>query len=391
MEAARFSFLKLKNWRNFKSVDVELARRVFVVGPNASGKSNLLDVFRFLRHLTLDGGGLAQAVRSRRGISRLRSLHQKGRNSDIEIEVRVDFPDGHRWRYELAINRLDRAEDSPVVSRERVGLTVPGGGAERELLRRPDSIDKTDPVQLTQTAIQQVARTQSFRPLVEFLRSVNYLHLVPQLVREQQAAPAEWVGGDWYGRDLLYRIDGTVRQTREARLRRIGQVLRLAVPNLEKMEMVKDELSRPHLQAAFRHWRGPAAQQDEREFSDGTLRLIGLLWAMQERSGPLLLEEPELSLHAAIVRQLAPFLSRAQRSGGRQALVSTHSDLLMADPGIGAEEVLLVRPVQEGSELIRGADRSDISRALQSGLTAADVIMPLTQSDQIDLFASAEV
>jgi predicted ATP-dependent endonuclease of OLD family len=37
------SGLILKNWRNFRSLDVSFTERVFVIGPNASGKSNLLD------------------------------------------------------------------------------------------------------------------------------------------------------------------------------------------------------------------------------------------------------------------------------------------------------------------------------------------------------------
>lgn len=53
----RFTHLRLENWRNFTSVDTELARRVFLVGPNASGKSNMLDVFRFLHDLVAVGGG----------------------------------------------------------------------------------------------------------------------------------------------------------------------------------------------------------------------------------------------------------------------------------------------------------------------------------------------
>jgi predicted ATPase len=33
------SHITLKNWRNFQSVDVDMGNRVFLVGPNASGKS----------------------------------------------------------------------------------------------------------------------------------------------------------------------------------------------------------------------------------------------------------------------------------------------------------------------------------------------------------------
>lgn len=48
----------LKNWRNFRHVDVSLRPRAFLVGPNAAGKSNFLDVFRFLRDIVRDGRGL---------------------------------------------------------------------------------------------------------------------------------------------------------------------------------------------------------------------------------------------------------------------------------------------------------------------------------------------
>jgi ABC-type uncharacterized transport system ATPase component len=37
------SHLSVKNWRNFQRVDVRLRERQFIVGANASGKSNLLD------------------------------------------------------------------------------------------------------------------------------------------------------------------------------------------------------------------------------------------------------------------------------------------------------------------------------------------------------------
>jgi predicted ATPase len=67
--------LKLKNWMNFRKVDVALHERTYLIGPNASGKSNLLDVFRFLREVAKpSGGGLQKAVVDRGGITKLRCL-----------------------------------------------------------------------------------------------------------------------------------------------------------------------------------------------------------------------------------------------------------------------------------------------------------------------------
>ncbi len=393
-----FTHLKLRNWRNFTSVDVELGKRNFVVGPNAIGKSNLLDVFRFLRDLTLEGGGLAAAVRERRGLARLRSLHYRGPgSSDVEIEVEVsDAWSGAQatgaWRYVLSFNRVGTKAHDPVqVTREQVWRRESGKPwPARPLLDRPNADDQADPRQLTQTALQQVSRNTKFRALWEFFQGVSYLHLVPQLIREEQRPSADALAGDQFGRDLLSRIRAVSAKSQRARLDRVLDVLKIAVPQLTSLDLVLDAQSRPHLEAAFRHWRGPAARQDEREFSDGTLRLIGLLWSLQDKAGPLLLEEPELSLHTAVVRQLAPFIARAQRTAkGRQAFISTHSDELMSDPGIGPAEILLVKGAKEGSVVIPCASMANIRAALEGGLTAADVVMPLTVQHQIDLFATA--
>ena len=48
--------LRLRNWKNFADVEVDIEDRVFLIGANASGKSNFLDVFRFLSDLASTGG-----------------------------------------------------------------------------------------------------------------------------------------------------------------------------------------------------------------------------------------------------------------------------------------------------------------------------------------------
>ena len=73
-KAIRFTHINLENWRNFSQVKVDLQGRVFLVGPNASGKSNFLDVFRFLHDIVAVGGGFQESVRKRGGVSRLRCL-----------------------------------------------------------------------------------------------------------------------------------------------------------------------------------------------------------------------------------------------------------------------------------------------------------------------------
>ena len=70
-----------KNWRNFQQIDVNLSERQFVVGANASGKSNLLDIFRFLRDMVkAEGGGFQKAVKDRGGVPKIRNLASAARS-----------------------------------------------------------------------------------------------------------------------------------------------------------------------------------------------------------------------------------------------------------------------------------------------------------------------
>lgn len=389
MSVMRFARIELKNWRNFTKVDVPLANRAFLVGPNASGKSNFLDAFRFLRDLVTEGGGLAKAVQARDGMTKLRSLYARGTATQVSIAVDVANAEGG-WHYELAFTHRSGSTE-PKVVKERVVRRSLGADSENFLLR-PDDDDKRDPRRLEQTRIQVLSQNERFRDLADFFQSISYMHLVPHLVREGQAPRVGAIGGDPFGRDLLDRIRATTEKTRNARLKRIQGALGIVAAPLSELTLISDELGRPHLQVRFNHWRPKGAYQSEQQFSDGTLRLIGLLWALQEKSGPLLLEEPELSLHSALVRRLAPFIHKAQKSGGgRQVLLSTHSEELLSDEGIAPEEILLVEPAAEGSNVVVGASRPEIVRLMRMGITANEAVMPGTKLDQMDLFADLDV
>jgi hypothetical protein len=191
------------------------------------------------------------------------------------------------------------------------------------------------------------------------------LHIVPQLVRE----PDRSVGhiNDPYGGDFLEQIAKTPERTRLARLKRISDGLKVAVPQLAEIELFRDIRGAPHLRGKYEHWRPQGAWQTEEHFSDGTLRLMGLLWVAMENGGPLLLEEPELSLHPEIVRYLPQMFARVQRRTGRQIIVSTHSSDLWLDEGIGLDEVLLLRPQAEGTEVQLASAFQEILELLRGG------------------------
>jgi predicted ATPase len=377
----RFSRISLENWRNFGHVDVSLQNRAFLVGPNASGKSNFLDAFRFLRDVVTSGGGFQKSVIDRGGVPIIRNLAAR-RYPDVVIQVALQEKEAVVWRYRIAFAQDNLRQ--PILKEEKVWR------GDELILDRPNDDDRADEARLRQTYLEQTFANREFRDIADFFASVRYYHIVPQLVRD----PERSIGrqADPYGGDFLEQVARTDKRTRDSRLRRIRGVLQVAVPQLNELKLEKDERGVPHLYGNYEHWRPKGAWQTEADFSDGTLRLMGLLWSLLEGSGPLLLEEPELSLHPEIVRYIPQMMLRVQRGrkrAARQILLSTHSSDLLRDEGIAADEVLLFVPSQEGSVVQVGADVAEVRQLLEAGLTAAEVVIPRTQpanAVQLSLF-----
>jgi predicted ATPase len=383
----QFRHLKLKNWRNFVNVDLSFGERLFLTGPNASGKSNLLDAFRFLRDIAKTGGGLQQSVRERGSLSKIRCLAAR-RYPDVEIEVTLEENISAKpatWRYGIGMRQESRGQRRVMLTHERVWLN------DKILLDRPDAEDKKDDWRLTQTHLEQIASNVSFRAVAEAFQKILYLHLVPQLLKHPNLANRETAGEDPFGLKFLDRIMSAPEKTRRARLHKIEQALKIAVPELENLTDMRDERGLPHLEALYKHWRPQGGRQREDQFSDGTLRLIALLWSLLEGEDLLLLEEPELSLHAGVVAKLPSLIWRLQRQKTRQVIISSHSAEMLGDRGIRPTEVALLRPRgSEGTVVELAADHDDVRLLLEGGMSMADAVLPLTspeEIEQMDLFS----
>lgn len=382
----QIAHIKLKNWLNFRKVDIDLSESTYLIGPNASGKSNFLDVFRFLRTVSSpSGGGLLKAVADRGGLKKLRCL-QARKDNEVRIETIVVSGVGETqdtWLYTLGFKSEGTGRQRPVVMEERVERN------DECLLSRPDKQDKADKERLTQTHLEQVSANVEFRALAEFFASTTYLHLVPQLLKFADRIGGNRLEDDPFGQGFLEGLARTQAKPRTARLKKIQRVLNNAVPQFQELRFIRDEITGlPHLEARYEHWRPQGAWHREDQFSDGTLRLIALFWAMLGGDSMLLLEEPELSLNDAIVAQIPWMIDRIKRQAKyrRQVLITTHSDALLSNP-IDGTSVLLVTPTPDGSE-IRGPDDAELAM-LHSGLLPSEVLLPKARpagAEQLGLF-----
>jgi predicted ATPase len=79
--------IKVANFKSFKAMEIELGDLNVLIGPNASGKSNFVEIFRFLRDIATHG--LNNAVFLQGGIDFLRNV-KTGSSEDFSMQITYD-------------------------------------------------------------------------------------------------------------------------------------------------------------------------------------------------------------------------------------------------------------------------------------------------------------
>jgi len=379
--------IKLHNWKNFQKCEVDLTERCFIIGANASGKSNFIDALRFLRDIAKQSGGLQTAVEERSGITKIRCLAAR-RQSNVSITVELGNPNEEQnlWRY-----HLDFAHTGGGVIKSQVKIIaeeVYSYHEKKYILKRNSQTENEDEETLKFTHLEQATANRGFRELQAFFQNIEYLNVIPQLVRESSSVVTSFTKEDYYGRNFLERLAKMNEKTRNSYFRKINQSLKIAVPQLEELNFISDKMGIPHLEAKYVHWRAKGSKQQEMQFSDGTLRLIGFLFALLDNSGVALLEEPEINLHSGIISQIPEFISKIQRSkkvkSGSQILITTHSYDILSASGISTDEVLLLQNTPKGTTIQKVSDIADVKPVVDAGLSIADAVIPYTKPEGID-------
>lgn len=376
------SRLKLYNWKNFHECEVSVSPRCFIIGANASGKSNLLDAIRFLRDIARQGGGLQSAVEQRGGVTKIRCLAARQR-TDIFVETDLrDMDSGElRWVYTLKIKNVGGGimKNQAAVVEEKVFDAV----SNNYLLNRTSEDKGEDTDTLKYTHLEQATANREFRSIRDTFADIEYLNVIPQLVRESGSTILTSGKEDYYGRNFLNRLSLLTERTQKSYLKRINGILSSVVPQMDELSFKKDNMGVPHIEARYNHWRKSGSKQDETAFSDGTLRLIGFLFAMLDGNGIILLEEPEINLNSGIVEQMPEFIASVQRGRKRQIFVTTHSYEMLSNAGIRMQEVLILETSNEGTQVKTISDVPSLKAAIEAGLTIGDVVIPYVKPDTV--------
>jgi len=347
--------LRMKNLLSFghEGEEIELQPLNVLIGPNASGKSNLIEALGLLRATPKD---LTAPIREGGGISEWLWKGMK-ENPTAEIEATVFYPEGimplrYRLCFTVAGQRLE-VRDEAVENEQPISTAFADVAffyryqEGHPVLRLPSAPEYQSTAGMMEGRTERTLRLEDLSPEQSVLSQRKDPDLYPEItyLGEQFAnfrLYREWNLGRFTAPRLPQRPDLPSDFLLED-ASNLGLILNdlqhqprtksLIIEKLQRFyEGAEDLTTRIHggTVQVFVHERGLHQPIPATRLSDGTLRYLCLLTLLCHPTPPPLLciEEPELGLHPDVVPVVAELLLEASQR--TQLVVTTHSDALVS-------------------------------------------------------------
>lgn len=396
--------IEIDGFKTFEDFSLDLRPFTAIVGPNASGKSNLFDALRFLASLAKTD--IRTSMQDLRGLPEELFRHTAAGNVEsmsfaVEVLLEREGIDSFGRKYEIVAQRLryelklqlikdsdgfprgvqvvhehcaplarvnDRADYlrgrkikynarvSPFIrlSDDRDAILVRQDGRQKH--GRPVSLSLAE---ASRTALSTITTSEfpHLYALRDALTAFRFLEINPSAARssndrfEDRALKPD---ASNLAAVLAHLKDETATDIRpDGALSDIAADLASLIPSVCKLQVTNDPQQR---QFSFSLGFTDTLEFSSRVISDGTLRLLALLTVLNDprRRGTLCFEEPENGVHEGRVDQLVRFLREAAHiepdSEIRpfQILINTHSPKLMRalhdDEIVAADSVSVIDP-----------------------------------------------
>jgi len=363
--SARLERLNIKNFTSIREARIELGKLNVFIGPNASGKSNLLKALRLLKNQIKIGVPTLDEDRAEVPFGDL--IHNFDLYETMEIGAIVEFG-GEKVSYILRLSK-DRYEEVVAKgaellyghsSKESSAMYISRNGAAKEvsgsftgltlaLRDREGRVEKTSlnlfksPLSMPPSDIDQRVSA-----IAGFLGAIGVFNLSPANMRlrsEVSSEPMVKYDGIGLARYLLH-----LYLEKRKEFARVEEVVKSLVPEVEEVI--------PHLEGKeVEIWlrsRDLALPLRPEGISEGTLRLLAMAFILNAGFSIVAIEEPENCVHPSLLEALVDLA----RKSPSQVIFTTHSPHLLDH--IKPEEVFVVGKVGPETRVRKLIERSEI-------------------------------
>jgi len=414
--------LKVSNFRSFNELDVELGDFNVLIGANASGKSNFVEIFRFLRDIRKEG--LRDAVALQRG-----SRYVQNRRIGATEPLTLDITDEQDVAYEVMSTHEEEARHFVRVNEMNYGFSLDfpandrgphadNWNIQRDSIVREFSVypsrarddNRENPGKLIGTLEFSAWREKNILKreyrgdpfLIELLgqkEDVGHFdsglfpmdslllesRLFTYLLTGKLAPPFSTI------RDPgIFRTDA--RASQRTQTMRASAALTESASNLAPIldRILSNKNSRKTLLSLVKYLLpfindiGVQNQTDESSslyvkeaftdetrlyadmISEGTIAAIALVVALYFEENPLLIfEDPDRGMHPKLMSRMVEMMKEVSKD--KQIIVTTHHPEMVRYAGV--ENLLLVSRDEDGfSQISRPADKTMVKRFLENDI-----------------------
>ena len=398
--------IRVQNFKSFQSLDMSLDRFNVVIGANASGKSNLAQVFEFLSDIVADG--LDGAISRQGGMEYLLNFANPG--SGLSYEITLSLPANSMlflrlkelnsviakvvYRFEIHPENGSRIKITDDVWR----LSVDMSNGRRELPpleiaisnengRLKIHMDHAQDDHLQDKVAGVIKHTEEFYSMLQKPQQLSLEHPIISYISRRI--------GDFCNGIGIYDIDPKTARlatpvSRADELEPSGENLTTVLKNIMEREdnrkmfsnIIADTL--PFVRSVGTEKlldNSVILVQKENYFkdktipatliSDGTINTIALICALYFQDDPLaIIEEPERNIHPSLMDRVVDMMKDA--SNNKQIIATTHSTEMIRHVGI--ENILLIRRNEKGnSEIIKPGNQEEVKEFLENDMDIGDL------------------
>jgi len=411
--------IKVSNFKSFKDLDLNLGRFNIVIGANASGKSNFVEIFRFLKNT--EDNNLDDAISLHVGCDSIVN-RKAGRSAPFGVRITSNREmacgsgstsvHASETVYGFSL-RVGKKGNGVIIDEDHVIQTlrisdgenqVENGSREKvtaeELKLRIEVSEGTpkarvDPLDAT-PRLKSDPRFSALWPYLETsglkMQQKEARALLVRMRFLGFLAPWESL----FGGIGVYDIDphlakSPFRMAGKAVLQENGENLALV---LKQIRADREKSRKFHnllrymlpfaLQIGTRPYLGTSILLKLREtyyddallahlLSDGTVDVIALIAALFfEDKEVVIIEEPERNIHPHLISGLVELMKDAARD--KQIIVTTHSPEVVRHAGV--ENLLLLSRDEKGfSTISRPAEKQDVKVFLENNLGLEEVFV----------------
>jgi predicted ATPase len=307
--------LTIRNFKSIREQTLALGKLNIFIGGNGAGKSNLIEVFRFLREIVNQNLAAYTAIKG--GAN---TLLYFGRKRSPEMSFSLEFGEGNTSNA-YSVTLVGTEDDSFIISNEKAYYhekdKYPGPYVYSVSSASKESKLKSDQYI---SARQVVSDLDSYR--------VYHFHDTSDTAAVKGAGDVE------DNRHLRPQAENLaaflywMQQKQPSHFANIQDTVRQIAPFFDEFRLAPSKLNETKIRLEWKE-KGSDAYFNASSLSDGTLRFICLTTLLLQPQLPavILLDEPELGLHPAAITLLADLLSSAATR--TQVIVSTQSVTLV--------------------------------------------------------------